>query len=146
MKKLTKKEKAMFPEYIMHVDLTTKGNEAFEGSHGYERGFYTNALTEKDIISAMKKAELFISNFAEETYLVDLLGKTGREDEDGRPIYEIKLRTRTHLTEWKNEDGRREAQTPQWHICDEAHCESNEFDYKWYMDISYLEFGAKGVA
>ena len=43
MKKLTKKEKAQFPEFIMHVDLTTKGNEVFAGSHGYERGFYATA-------------------------------------------------------------------------------------------------------
>lgn len=149
MKKLTKKEKAMFPEFIVRIDLNARGNEEFSDAKGYHRGYYIKAMEEKDILSAMKRVEKTIYNFGWAIYLVDILGKTDREAEDGRPLYEAKIRCRVHLSDWEDEDGNRKALAPQWHFLDAEHSESDEYEYEWYAwedRYGHLEYLEKGVA
>lgn len=133
MKKLTKKQKAQYPEFIAYIDFNSRGEE-FSSVKGYKScGLYVRAMEEKDFLSAIKRLERVIDKYGYAIYLVDLIGKTGREDEDGRPIYEQKLRCRVHLSDWeKDEDGNYKAEIPQWHLCDPKHCEGNDYDFIWY--------------
>ena len=134
MKKLTKKQKAAYPEFIVLIDVSTKWRELFEDAKGYKSpGYYVKAMEETDIFAAMRRVENVIKKQGYAIYLVDILGKSGEEEENGEPIYEKKLRTRVHLSDYeKNEYGERKALPTSWHFCDEEHGESNDVVYKWY--------------
>lgn len=134
MKKLTKKQKAAYPEFIAVIDLCADHKDEFKGSKGYtEPGYYVKAMEEKDIFAAMRRIENVIRKQGYAVYLADILGKSGEEYDDGAPVYEIKMRTRVHLSEWeKDDDGNRKALPTKWHFCDKEHYESNECIFKWY--------------
>lgn len=136
MKKLTKKQKAAYPEFIVLIDVSTKWRELFDDVKGYKSpGYYVKAMEETDIFAAMRRVENVIKKQGYAIYLVDILGKSGEEEENGEPIYEKKLRTRVHLSDYeKNEYGERIALPTSWHFCDEEHGESNDVVYKWYAD------------
>lgn len=136
MKKLTKKQKAAYPEFIVVIDVATDMREEFEGVKGYKSpGYYVKAMEETDIFAAMRRVENVIKKHGCTIYLVDILGKSGKEEENGEPIYEKKLRTRVHLSDYEKDDyGYRKALPTSWHFCDEEHGESDEVVYKWYAD------------
>lgn len=145
MKKLTKKQKAAYPEFIACIDVATDKREVFKGTKGYtEPGYYIKAMEEKDLLAAMRRLENVIKKHGYAIYLADILGKSGEEEADGTPLYEIKIRTRVHLSEWqKDDDGERKALPTNWHFCDEEHSENNEVIFKWYAyedRYGYLEF------
>lgn len=145
MKKLTKKQKAAYPEFIACIDVATDKREVFKGTKGYtEPGYYIKAMEEKDLLAAMRRIESVIRKHGYAIYLADILGKSGEEYDDGAPVYEIKMRTRVHLSEWqKDDDGERKALPTNWHFCDEEHSENNEVIFKWYAyedRYGYLEF------
>ncbi len=139
MKKLTKKQKAEFPMYIARIDINASAYKDYEAVKGFYRGYYIKAMEEKNLVSAISKLDEVIREYGEDIYLTDLIGKTDREDENGYPIYELVLRSRTHIYS----DGR--VAEPSWHIADENHSESDDYDYKWYPykdrfgDLEYIE-------
>ena len=60
MKKLTKKQKAAYPEFIVVIDVCADKKDVFKGTKGYtEPGYYVKAMEEKDILAAMRRAERF---------------------------------------------------------------------------------------
>lgn len=135
MKKLTKKQKAAYPEFIVMLDVATYGREDFEGMKGYRNGFYIKAMEETDVFAAMRRIEAVIQYYGGSIYLADILGKNGEEADDGAPLYEVKMRTRVHVSEWeKDEYGEKKAQASTWHFCDKEHSENDDFKYRWYPD------------
>ena len=126
MKKLTKKQKAQFPQYIARIDVLTSARDDYKGLKGYWQGYYTKAMEEQNITAAISKLDEVIETYGEDFYLVDLIGKTEKEDENGYPIYEVVLRSRIR----KNCDG--SVQAPNWHIADARHGDLDEYEYKWY--------------
>lgn len=147
MKKLTKKQLAAYPKYLMYLDFCAGKGTDFQNSVGYEScGLYARGLKETDAIQAMKYIESVIYDYGHEIYLADLVRKTDQTDENGYPIYETALRTRVHLSDWqKDDDGNPRAMTSKWHVCDPDHGENNDFLYRWQPVgndplYGYLEF------
>ena len=83
MKKLTKKQKAQFPQYIARIDVLTSARDDYKGLKGYWQGYYTKAMEEQNITAAISKLDEVIETYGEDFYLVDLIGKTEKEDENG---------------------------------------------------------------
>lgn len=134
MNKLTKKQKAAYPEFIALIDISASSRWKYDDIKGYrEPGYYIRAMEEKDIFVAMRRVERTIKKLAGDIYLVDILGKSGKEDENGEPIYESKIMTRVHLSDYdKDENGEYKALPSKWHFRDAEHSESNDCVYKWY--------------
>lgn len=118
MKKITKAQKALYPEFVIYIDTTAKGEEVT----GHK--VFTKAMEEKNILDAMKRAEQCIKKQGENIYLVDIYAKTDKENEQGEPLYKTVLMTRVHM-----EYG--QAQSSNWHFRDSEHNESEDGYYEW---------------
>lgn len=127
MKKLTKVQKAAYPEFIVYIDYSAAGAR----KAGVQT--FTKAMEETNILDAMQRVEKVIQERAEDIYLVDIYTKTGEETEIGEPIYKTAIMTRVHMEYGK-------ACSSQWHFRDEAHSESEDGKYLWYETE-----GRKGV-
>lgn len=133
MKKLTKAQKASYPEFIVYIDYSAAGVR----KTGVQ--IFTKAMEETNILDAMRRAETVIQERAEDIYLVDIYAKTGEETEIGEPIYKTAIMTRVHTEYGK-------ACSSQWHFRDEAHSESEDGKYLWYGNEDrkgVLEFYSK---
>lgn len=80
MKKLTKAQKAAYPEFIVYIDCTAKGSE----KTGWQT--FKKAMEETNILDAMRRVETLIQERAEDIYLVEIYAKTGEETDIGEPI------------------------------------------------------------
>lgn len=118
MEKLTKAQKAQYPEFIVYIDTTAKGEE----QTGYK--IFTKAMEEKNILDAMKRAEQCIKAQDENIYLVDIYAKTDKENEQSEPLYKSAIMTRVHVAYG-------EAQSSNWHFRDAEHSESEDGFYEW---------------
>ena len=119
MKKLTKAQKAAYPEFIVYIDCTAKGSE----KTGWQT--FKKAMEETNILDAMRRVETLIQERAEDIYLVEIYAKTGEETDIGEPVYKTAIMTRVHMEYGK-------ACSSQWHFQDEAHGEYEDGEYLWY--------------
>ena len=122
MKKLTKAQKAVFPQFIAYIDFTAKASE----EHG--KGVFTKAMEETNLLDAMRRVEKCIQERHEEIYLATIYVKTDKENEWGEPLYKSELMTRVH-----NDDYGR-LQDSKWHFHDEDHGETAHGYHAWYAD------------
>lgn len=82
MKKLTKKEKARYPEFVVYVDATAQCSK--------EKGlsFYYKPMEEKDLIEVMQVIEGDIRTHPGYIYIAEIMQKTTIETVDGQPFYQ----------------------------------------------------------
>lgn len=109
MNKLTKAQKAQFPEFVLEIDYKAGTGKCY----GYK------VLEAKTLLQAMCESERVIRDNYKDIYLVDLFSKSGGETDNGEPLYETALMTRVHANIF--DDG---AEIPQWHFRDYEHGET----------------------
>lgn len=119
-KKLTKKQKAAYPQFILYIDTNSAGLELTGKNYSYR------PMKETDLLAAMRKAEEIIQKNGKYIYLVDIYRKTDEETEIGEPYYDVALRTRVHYDYGH-------VSFSNWHFKDEKHSENSEFSKGlWY--------------
>ena len=112
MKKLTKKQKAAYPNFLLYIDTNSKGLDATG------KQIIWKVLDATNLLEAMRLAEDVIQNKGEYIYLVDIYYKTGDENEVGEPYYDVALRSRVHFEYGK-------VRYSQWHFVDSKHYEDD---------------------
>lgn len=125
MKKLTKKQKAELPQFIVSLDLLA--NSTLKELGGCKlrpvcaSGYIDIPLKSADILGAMREAEAYIQQAGNgQVYLADIMRRTDEfeagEIGDVTCVYEEVLRTRVN-------DGWDKPQPANWHFCDAEHHE-----------------------
>ena len=119
--KLTKAEKALYPQFITSIDLSAEGRTEMPNKSGY----YYKAMEETDILSAMRRVEDCIRKQGKMIYLVDIYEKTTQETDIGEPVYRPAIMTRV-----VDFDG--EILPSQWYFRDAQHGEMEKGRCVWY--------------
>lgn len=121
MKKMTKKEYASYPQYILQIDWMTHYRMDNELP-----SFNYKMLEAKDGFEAIAEAEAFINEMeAGSIYMVTMFAKTEtilNNEWCNEVVYKSTVSCR-HIYEYGEID-----KAHSWHIHDRAHCESDSYN------------------